>query len=48
MITIKNRPLKGSVAKLCTETIKFDLTRNVPNTAAINEYRAKFNDQSFN
>mgnify|MGYP007080504739 CR=1 FL=1 len=35
IINIKNNPLRGSLAKLCTEIIKFDLTRNVPKTAAM-------------
>ena len=37
IIIIKNNPLSGSVAKLCTDTIKFERTKKVPNTDAMKQ-----------
>ena len=37
IIIIKNNPLSGSVAKLWTDTIKFERTKNVPNTDAMKQ-----------
>ena len=41
----KYKPLSGSLAKLWTEIIKLDLTKKVPNIAAIKAYKHKFKDQ---